>query len=350
MKYYTHFSLEERENIYILLNNWKNQKKISKELWRSESSISREIKRNSSVLLKSKNNSREKEKEDYHYLPDRAQDKYMKRRQQAWWRPPLKNPGVYNYVVSKLLENWSPDIIVGTMLNEYLDDENMRISPETIYSFIYTKKWEELKLKYHLIRAHKRRKKKTWRSVRRVNIPERVDISVRPKQVEKRKEFGHWEWDSILSVRPTMSAIRTEVERRSRFILAKKITRKTAEYTKKATLQLYKPLPIGSVKSITWDNGSEHTQHKVIAEELKIIVYFAHPYHSWERWTNEHANGMIRRFFPKWTNFDLVTNEQLQIVIDKINNRPRKILKYKTPKQIFDTCLSEIKNCTWILN
>jgi transposase, IS30 family len=350
MKYYTHLSQEERENLYILLDEWKNQKEISRELWRNESTISREIKRNSTVLLKSRNNTREKTKEDYHYLPDRAQSKYLTRRKLAWWRPPLKNPDVYNYVVSKLLENWSPDIIVGTMLNEYPNNESMRISHETIYDFIYTKKWEELKLKYHLIRAHKRRKKKTGRKVRRVNIPERVDISVRPKQVEKRKEFGHWEWDSILSVRPTKSAIRTEVERKSRFILAKKIKRKTADFTKKATLQLYKPLPIGSVKTITWDNGSEHTQHKAITDEMGITIYFAHPYHSWERWTNEHANWMIRRYFPKWTNFDLVTDKQLQAVIDKINNRPRKILKYKTPKQIFNACLAKIKNCTWNLN
>ena len=94
-------------------------------------------------------------------------------------------------------------------------------------------------MKYHLIRAHKRRKKKTGRGVRRVNIPERVDISTRPKEIEMRKEFGHFEGDSILSARPSKSAIRTEVERVSRFILAKKIPRKTAENTKEATLTLY---------------------------------------------------------------------------------------------------------------
>jgi len=120
----------------------------------------------------------------------------------------------------------------------------------------------------------------------------------------------------------------------------KKIARKTAILTKEAALVLYGSIPNGAVKSIAYDNGSEHTEHEAIAEALKAEIYFARPYHSWERWTNEHANGMIRRFFPKGTNFDEITDEQIQSVADYLNNRPRRILGYKTPKEVFYSCLS----------
>jgi transposase, IS30 family len=137
------------------------------------------------------------------------------------------------------------------------------------------------------------------RKVRRSNIPERIDISERPKEVETREEFGHWEGDSILSRRPTKSALRTEVERKSRFIMVRKVSRKTAENTKKASLNMYSSLPSKAVKTITRDNGSEHTLHRDIAKKLRTSIYFAHAYHSRERGTNENANGMIRRYFPK---------------------------------------------------
>jgi len=113
-----------------------------------------------------------------------------------------------------------------------------------------------------------------------------------------------------------------------------------AEYTVQATISMYLSLPLWSVKSTTWDNGTEHAGHEKITQELKIPIYFAEPYKSYQRWSNEHGNGMIRRFFPKWTNFDEVSDEQIQKVVDYLNNRPRKILGYKTPKQIFDSYLA----------
>jgi IS30 family transposase len=168
----------------------------------------------------------------------------------------------------------------------------MHISHECIYQFIYTKLWHELWeiwsdgkqywLKQYLLRSHKRRKKKTGRSLKKSSkIPNRIDISQRKIDhpfCEIRDEFGHFEGDSILSVRTTYSALRTELERKSRFLFVQRIPRKTAEYTVQATISIYSSLPKWSVKSTTWDNGTEHAWHEKITKELNIPVYFAEPY------------------------------------------------------------------------
>lgn len=346
MKKYTHISQEERENIYSLELEWKNITEIAHLLWRYPSTISREIARNSTVLSRNLNHLQNKNPEHYQYLPDRAQIKSEKRRKEVNWRAPLKRPEILEYTVVQMKLWWSPDIIAGNLKLLYPEDSSMHISHECIYQFIYTKKWEELWenwrwLKQYLLRSHKRRKKKTGRSLKKwIKIPNRVDISQRPKWVESRQEFGHFEWDSILSIRSTYSALRTELERKSRFLFVRRIPRKTAEYTVQVTISIYSSLPKWSAKSITWDNGTEHAWHEIITKKLAIPIYFAEPYKSWQRWSNEHANGMIRRFFPKGTNFDDVTDEQIQKVVDYLNNRPRKILGYKTPKQVFDSYLT----------
>jgi transposase, IS30 family len=349
MKQYTHISEEERNNIYSLLLEWKNKKEIASILGRSPPTITREIHRNSTILSRSLNGIREKKPEYYHYLPDTAQTKSEKRRKWVNWRAPLKRPAILEHVVRHLKLGWSPDIIAGDLRLLYPWDTTMHISHECIYQFIYTKLWHELWenakwLKQYLLRSHKRRKKKTGRSLTKSSkIPNRVDIFQRNIDhpfCEIRDEFGHFEWDSILSVRTTYSALRTELERKSRFLFVRRIPRKTAEYTVQATISIYSSLPKWAVKSTTWDNGTEHTWHEVVTQKLKIPIYFAEPYKSWQRWSNEHGNGIIRRFFPKGTNFDDVTDEQIQKVVDYINNRPRKILGYKTPKQVFDSYIA----------
>jgi len=343
MKHYTHLSEEERENIYLLLQSWLKQKEIASNIWRDIWTISRELSRNSTVLFKSRNNSADKQKEDYQYLPDRANIKYLKRRKQDWWRPPLKNPKIFEYVVSGMKEKWwSPDIIAGTIKLDYPENISMRISHECIYQFIYSKKWEELGLKKYLLRSHKRRKKKNWRKVRRSNIPGRIDISLRPESVLTREEFGHYEWDSIVSWNTKWPALHTEIERKSRYIFAKKIERKTAELTLNAMISIFTLLPEKARITLTLDNGSENTKHRELTLELKMLVYYAKPYHSRERWSNENGNWMIRRFFPKGTDFRYVTQKQIQKVVDYLNNRPRKILNYKTPKEVFNSCLSNL--------
>ena len=344
MKQYTHLSEEERRNIYSLLLEWKNKKEIADIIGRSPPTITREIQRNSTVLSRNFNGLWEKKKEHYHYLPDTAQTKSEKRRKEVNWRAPLKRPEILEYTITHMKLGWSPDIIAGSLKLLYPNDPSMHASHECIYQFIYSKKWEELWLKQYLLRSHKRRKKQTGRSLKKSSkIPNRIDISERKEaypECESRKEFGHFEWDSVLSIRTTYSALRTEIERKSRFLFVRRIPRKKALYTVQATISIFQSLPWWAVKSTTWDNGSEHTEHEKITTILNIPIYFAEPYKSWQRGSNEHANGMIRRFFPKGTNFDDVTDEQIQKVVDYLKNRPRKILGYKTPKQVFDTYLA----------
>ncbi len=320
---------------------------------RSPPTITREITRNSTMLSRNFNGLREKKKEQYHYLPDTAQAKSEKRRRGVNWRAPLKRPEILKYTVTHMKLGWSPDIIAGSLKLLYPTDTSMHISHECIYQFIYTKLWNELGengkwLKQYLLKSHKRRKKQTGRSLKRSSkIPNRIDISQRKLDhpfCEIRDECGHFEGDSILSLRTTYSALRTELERKSRFLFVRRIQRKTAEYTVQATVSIYSSLPIWSVKSTTWDNGTEHTWHETVTKMLSIPIYFAEPYKSWQRWSNEHGNGMIRRFFPKGTNFDDVTDEQIQKVVDYLNNRPRKILGYKTPKQVFDSYLTTFQS------
>lgn len=212
---------------------------------------------------------------------------------------------------------------------DFPDDISMRVSHECIYQFIYSKEGEKLNLKSFLLRSHRRRKAKTGRSVRGVSktrIPGRIDIDERPVSILTREEFGHWEGDSVLSSIKAGATLHTEIERKSRFLMVKKIPQKTALLTLGAMKNIFSPLPVLARITLTLDNGTENVEHIKLTQDTGISVYYAKPYHSWERGSNEHSNGMIRRFFPKGTDFSLISDEQIQQVVDYLNNRPRRIL------------------------
>ena len=340
---YNQLSLEERHTIYELLQTNQTKREIAHRLNRSASTITREIERNKTRIRYT-----HKTNPKYHYLPDSAQAHRNERRRQANYRTPLKNEIVKDFVLSHLKIWWSPDIISGVLRKKYGKCQKFNISHETIYKFIYKKENWGLNLKDFLLRKHKRRKQKTWKTLnKKSKIPNRLDISERSKlfpRSEIRKEFWHFEWDSILSKRTTYSAIHTEVERVTRFIFAQKMDKKSAENVEYATISIFSELPKNSIKSTTWDNGTEHANHEQVTTQIWIPVFFAEPYKSWQRWTNEHANGMIRRFFPKWTNFDKISENQIQIVVNYLNNRPRKILNYRTSQELFDEEIKKFKN------
>ena len=339
MKKYTHISDEERENIFELLLSGTLQKDMATILGRDAGTISRELSRNRSVM-RGKNAKKEKTSEDYYYLPDTASNKARMRRKGIWPISPMKNSRVYTYVIDGLtVQWWSPDIISAMIQKDHPDDREMRISHEHIYQFIYSKAWEKLNLKSYLLRSHKKRKEKTWRSVRgtcKTRIPGRIDIEERPMIVMERKEFGHWEGDSVLSWIAAWAALHTELERKSRFFLVRKIPRKTALLTLEAQKSMFLPLPVLARLTTTLDNGTENVEHTKLTQSTWMTVYYAKPYHSWERGSNEHANWMLRRYFPKGTDFGAISNEEIQRVVDYINNRPRKILGYRTPKEVFE--------------
>ncbi len=339
MKNYTHLTEQEREEICYYRNIGESYTFISKQIWRSISTIKREIERNKTMLNIWDNNSHKakKDKTKYQYLPGTAQKKYNERRKDSKQKPYLKTMALYKYIIEQLKKNLSPEIIAWRAKLEGI----WEISHECIYQFIYSKSARHLELWKYLPRSHTKRKKKTGRKGKRRLIPNRIGIEERPKSVENRKEFGHWEDDSVLGI-GTKSALNTKRERKSRYIIITKIPRKTALNTLLATCEKFQHLPVDAKKTITADNGSEFTKHEEITEKTGILYFFANPYSSWERGTNENGNGIIRRIYPKKTDFNNVSHKQLKEVEDWINNRPLKCLGYRTPKEVFE---EELKKC-----
>jgi len=164
-------------------------------------------------------------------------------------------------------------------------------------------------------------------------IKEAVSIDNRPKHIEQREEIGHWEGDLIIGAKQN-SAIGTKVERKIRYTFIVKLKDRKSKTVINAFAKEMNQLPMIFRKTLTYDNGKEMAYHKLFTKKTGMQVYFAHPYSAWERGTNENTNGLIRRYFPKGTDFNKVTIEQLKIVQDKLNSRPRKILGYKTPSEM----------------
>ena len=312
----------EREKISIWLAQGESKREIAKRLDRSDSTIRAEVRRNSF---------------GEYYVAVHAQAQAEKRTVKSRHRHPLKNKSVYAYVLKKLRSGWSPEQIAGRLKLKKPDNPYWNISYECIYQFIYTKENKHKALWEYLPRKQKKRRKKYGRKAHRSRIPDRVSIHNRPKEVESRSVFGHWEGDSIEG-RAHKGGIHTEVERKTRFIMAKFIKDLTAGETVNKASQMFSDLPKKAKKSITLDNGKEFTKHK----QFNIPTYFCDPYSSWQRGTNENSNGLIRRYLPKKTNLAKVTQAELDDIIKELNNRPRKCLGYRTPQEAFDEELKSI--------
>jgi len=237
------------------------------------------------------------------------------------------------YIREHLKEGWSPEQISGRMEVDGLSS----ISHETIYQYIYKKSNQEL----HQYLRHKN-KKYTKRSAshrRRGHIKDRVSIDERPLIVEEKSRVGDWEIDTVIGKNHHQGIV-TIVDRHSKFTLMKKVPSKHAHEVTKATLELMKPIKQHTL-TITSDNGKEFAYHKQISKVLETDFYFAHPYRSCERGLNEHTNGLIREYFPKKTEFQYITDSQIVDVQNRLNSRPRKILGYKTPAEVFFATISD---------
>jgi IS30 family transposase len=213
----------------------------------------------------------------------------------------------------------------------------MQISMESIYFYIYVHAKPELK---KLLINQLRQKRKYRGNVRRgadkrTTIKDPVRIDERPEEVIGRLIPGHWEGDLIMG-KDRASAIGTLNERSSRTVIMVHLKSRDAETVRKAFEKEFQSIPAQMKKSLTYDNGTEMAQHKLFTKNTKIQVYFAHPYSPWERPTNENSNGLIRDYFPKGTDFSLVTKKELKRVQDELNERPRKVLDMCTPKEVFD--------------
>ena len=308
---YTQLTQEQRYQIYALKKMGHNQTQIAKCLEVHKSTISRELSRNQGQRG---------------YRPKQAHSKAMKRRvKKAQCRITAE---IWAYVEEKLRLDWSPEQISGWM-KRYEKDT---VSHESIYQYVYADKRAGGDLYKHL-RCQKKYRKRYGSKDRRGKIPNRVSIEQRPEVVEEREGIGDWEADTIIGNRKKQ-AIVTLVERKSRFTLMEKVERRTAVATEKAIVCLWQPYQ-PRTHTVTFDNGKEFSNHQEIAQQLQADMYFAHPYASWERGTNENTNGLIRQYFPKGSDFSSITNDQLAFVRERLNTRPRKCLDFQTPLMVF---------------
>ena len=308
---YTQLTQEQRYQIYALLKMEHSQTEIAIALGVHKSTISREVCRN-----RGKRGYRPKQA--HHFSLNRRRNKVTKRISAETWAR----------IDEKLQQEWSPEQ-VSDWLKKNTDAE---VSHEWIYQHIYMDKRSGGDLYKHL-RCQKKRRKRTGDYDRRGKIPNQVSIEDRPKIVDQRERIGDWEGDTIIGA-GRQGAIVTLVERKSRFTLLKQVANRTAAVVENAILDLLMPYQ-AATHTITFDNGKEFANHQSIAQKLQSEVYFAHPYASWERGTNENTNGLIRQYFPKGSDFSSITDDQISFVKERLNDRPRKCLDFQTPSMVF---------------
>lgn len=325
VKKHRRLTLKERVIIQTLLHENKTKAYISKKLNRSRSTISREV-----------NKLGANPKVDYDpylahwcakqdYLNKRNLDKISMHKKLRF------------YVFKGLLSQWTPEQISGRIKDDYPNDPIMSISHESIYRYIYTHPQASLnkKLIKLLVRKKTRRRPAKKRRGTGSKILNQVSIDSRPKHIELRNEIGHWEGDLMIG-KNHKSAIGTIVERKSRYTIIVKLESKKADEVAKMFSEKLNQLQPVFKKTLTYDNGIEMAKHENITQNTGMKIYFAHPYSSWQRGTNENTNGLIRRYLPKGTDFNKIDEKTLMIIQQKLNNRPRKIIGYKTPKEIMD--------------
>ena len=310
---YQHLCSEERYEIAVYQRHGMGPTAIAEKIGRNKSTISRELRRNGQP--------------SGGYDAQRACQGARKRRRAASAQPRKVTEAMRKEIRRRLAMDHTPEMIAGCCAAE----EISMVSTEWIYQLIYRDKraggdwWE------HLPQRHKHRRKRLNGRSRRGVIPDRVSIHDRPTIVEERARIGDFEADTIIGKGRTTGVV-TLVDRSSRYMRMRRIARVAAEETASAVVDLLRGHP---VETITADNGKEFAQHQAIARELKADFYFADPYRASQRGTNEQTNGLVRRYFPKGTDFSTVTDVEIERVEHKLNNRPRKVLGWKTPWQVY---------------
>ncbi len=313
-KRYQHLNLTER----TLIAGWRHEqlslREIARRLQRSHTSISRELRRNPWS--------------GGPYWPPGAQILARARLQNRAARERLKSKHVRAYVHQQLPKGWTPELIVGRL---HRQRELPTVCHEAIYQYIYG-------VAPHLIaylpRHHAKRKPKRPYRKTGTRIPNRTSVALRPPAATARREWGHWEADTLVAG-DRQHGLNVLVERKSRLTHLSLLATKTAMATTQVILRRLQVYPPALTQSITYDNGSENTLHETINAALGSQSYFCAPYHSWEKGSVEQVNGLIRRFFPKGTNFSELGHTAISRVEKFLNNRPRKCLHYRTPYEVF---------------
>ena len=341
---YCHLSLDDRIQIEKHLDGGLSTRQIAHRLRRSPSTISREIRRgqwrashqNAAYTPYRDPALHGVELTPPQYRAARAQRKAETRAARSHQRTRLATDEAITYLMSKLRDGWTPEMIAGRSNIEFPDSPAMHMCAETIYRFIYTPQNRHRRLHEYLPRGHKKRRRHHGRKVHSTRIPHRVSIHHRPAEVNARSVFGHWEGDSVLGTKSAGDGVHTEVERHTRLLLATKVSALSSAEGVKAQKRLFGPLPAHARVSTTMDNGTEFHLHTELVSDYGMDTYFADPYSSWQRGTNEHHNGRLRRYFPKGTDFTQISEAELQAAVTEINNQPRKCLGWFTPAEAFN--------------
>ena len=310
MKPYAQLTQVQRYQIYALMKAGHKQIHIARLIGVHKSTISRELRRN---------------RGGRGYRPHQAHSLALSRRDKTKRRI---TPMQWQQVEQLIRQDWSPEQISGWLARW----GELRISHEWIYQHILTNKQCGGDLYKHL-RCQKKRRKRYGSYDRRGRLPGRVGIEQRPGSLPQRQRLGDWEVDTLLG-KGRRSALVTLTERRSRLARLVKVAGKTAPEVCAAITQSLEPLK-AQVHTLTSDNGKEFAEHAAIARKLQADFYFAHPQAAWERGSNENMNGLLRQYFPKARDFSTLSQEELEFAMQRLNNRPRKCLDFKTPIDVF---------------
>lgn len=321
MNAYHHLSIHEREQIRILLSQQYSLRDIARILHRNHRTIGREITRNSPSLGPRA------------YCPSDAEAKSVKRRRGCKTKR-LDEGALRSFVVRRLARGWSPETIAGRLKRIHAQ---VTVSHETVYQFIYSKAGKRERLSEFLPRGHKRRqswKGRTTQTAKRLDIPNKTNISLRPIEANVRARVGHLETDLMEGSRATGGAVSVTVDRKSGVVILDKLSSKQTVDRIGILLAHLKKFPAAFRRTMTFDNGRENIAHQMLTAQLGIRTFFCNPYHSWEKGTVENTIGLIRSWIPKGSDLTGVTQGDLNVISQELNHRPRKRHGYLTPAEV----------------
>lgn len=316
---YTHLSATERGQLQAWWSQGMSQRAIARGLQRAPSCISRELARNGAP--------------ERTYDAAKAHVRYTAARRQCRRTTSLEHAPLKAYVFDKMNQGWSPEQVSGRLWRDYPGVPRMRVSHETIYRTLYANETFGNVLISCLRRRRPRRRKRGARRPTRPMIPNRIGIEARPPEVDALARYGDWEGDLVIGANQ-QGALLSLVERKSMFLCADQLHSRHAAGVAQAVIAALAPFPEALRNTITFDNGSEFAHHEHMTRVLGTSVYFAHPYSAYERGRNENTNGLLRQYFPKSTNFHRIDTRQLQRCVNELNDRPRKKLAYRTPREV----------------
>lgn len=318
---YTHLTMDERNVIYRMHWQGYSDGEIARCLGRHRSTVGRECKRNSNV--------------EGRYDPGNAQTLAHSRRRVHLHRPKTNHRRLMGYVAERLQAGWSPEQIAGR-LSRWVPAalEALSISHTTIYRWIWSDPERTRQFRPFLRIARKPRRKPYGKPSRQGQILGKRSIDERPAQTDERRRLGDWEGDTLVGKGRT-GYLLTCVDRASRYLIARKVQTCAAEPVARRLRETIGRLPASKRRSLTLDNGREFARPSELERQLGLPIFFAHPYHAWERGTNENINGLLRQYLPKGTDLTQVTPQQLQSHVRALNHRPRKCLGYRSPFEVF---------------